>query len=59
MVCHAEKKHVNVRTSNGGFFTMSNKQHDQENPVKRYIGIFLVLAGFLMLGMAISGFLNS
>ncbi|ATX82804.1 hypothetical protein Ga0123462_1967 [Mariprofundus ferrinatatus] len=38
---------------------MSDKKHDQEDPVKRYIGIFLFLAGFLMLGFAINGFLNS
>jgi len=37
---------------------MSDKQHDQENPVKRFIGIALFLLGFLMLGMAISGFLK-
>ncbi|GAV19596.1 hypothetical protein MMIC_P0544 [Mariprofundus micogutta] len=35
---------------------MSKKEHDQENPLKRYLGIALFLIGFLMLGMAFSGF---
>jgi len=35
---------------------MSDKQHDQENPIKRYLGIALFLIGFLMLGMAVSGY---
>lgn len=38
---------------------MSNKEHDQKDPVKRYIGIALFLTGFFMLGIAINGFLNS
>ncbi|ATX78752.1 hypothetical protein Ga0123461_0300 [Mariprofundus aestuarium] len=37
---------------------MSDKKHDQENPLKRYLGIALFLVGFLMLGMAISGYFN-
>jgi len=37
---------------------MGEKQHDQENPVKRYLGIALFLIGFLMLGMAIAEFLK-
>jgi len=37
---------------------MSDKQHDQENPFKRYLGIALFLIGFLMLGMAIAEFLK-
>lgn len=35
---------------------MSKKEHDQENPIKRYFGIVLFLVGFLMIGIAISGF---
>jgi len=35
---------------------MGDKKHDQENPVKRYLGIALFLIGFLLLGMAISEF---
>jgi len=37
---------------------MGDKKHDQENPLKRYLGIALFLIGFLMLGMAISGYFN-
>ncbi len=35
---------------------MNTKQHDQRNPLKRYLGIALFLVGFLMLGMAVSGY---
>ncbi len=38
---------------------MSDKKHEQENPIKRYLGIALFLVGFFMLGLAINGFLNS
>lgn len=33
---------------------MDEQKHEQENPVKRLIGIILFMAGFLMLGIAIS-----
>lgn len=38
---------------------MSKRTHEQENIIKRYIGIALFLAGFFMLGLAINGFLSS
>lgn len=34
---------------------MDDKKHEQENPAKRLAGILLFMAGFLMIGVAISG----
>lgn len=33
---------------------MSENKHEQESPVKRLAGILLFMAGFLMIGIAIS-----
>lgn len=37
---------------------MDEKKHEQENPLKRLAGILLFMAGFLMIGIAISGLLD-